>query len=344
MICTHVRQLLDIPEAEDLIAPVRAIMDAHLGDCPRCKAYSTRQEQQRLLASLLASPLAPARPARAARRLAARVRAHVAAAGLVAALGASMLSGPARAGAAPVSGYKVGSVAVAVTLPVAGYKAGVGTAATPGAATDPIALGTLAPAPTTYVVKPGDSLSAIALAFYGNANAWPTIYDANQAVIGPNPGLIFPGQVLSIPPAMTGTGTPGGGSGGGAVAGGSYTVKPGDTLSAIALAAYGNANAWPTIHNANQAVIGPNPGLIFPGQVLSIPPAMTGAGTPGGGAGGGAVAGGSYTVKPGDTLSAIALAAYGNANAWPTIHNANQAVIGPNPNLIFPGQVLSIPA
>ena len=49
-----------------------------------------------------------------------------------------------------------------------------------------------------------------------------------------------------------------------------------------------------------------------------------------------------YTVQPGDTLSSIAAAQYGDASRWPTIHTANQHIL-PNPDLIFVGQVLRIP-
>ncbi|MEV8095284.1 transglycosylase family protein [Kitasatospora sp. NPDC085879] len=49
--------------------------------------------------------------------------------------------------------------------------------------------------------------------------------------------------------------------------------------------------------------------------------------------------GGNYTVKSGDTLSKIA-----NAKGldWKTVYKNNAGVIGGNPNLIFPGQVLSV--
>jgi nucleoid-associated protein YgaU len=50
-----------------------------------------------------------------------------------------------------------------------------------------------------------------------------------------------------------------------------------------------------------------------------------------------------YTVEPGDTLSKIAQATYGNANQWPLIDDANRDEIS-NPDLIFPGQVLRLPA
>ena len=51
----------------------------------------------------------------------------------------------------------------------------------------------------TYTVKKGDTLWAIAKRFYGDGSKWPTIYNANKKVIGGNPNLIRPGQVLVIP-------------------------------------------------------------------------------------------------------------------------------------------------
>lgn len=65
---------------------------------------------------------------------------------------------------------------------------------------------TSAPAPAdaatgqTYTVKSGDSLSKIAKKFYGDANNWHRIYDANRDKIK-NPDLIHPGQEFTIPPA-----------------------------------------------------------------------------------------------------------------------------------------------
>lgn len=54
---------------------------------------------------------------------------------------------------------------------------------------------------------------------------------------------------------------------------GHYTVRSGDTLSAIAARVYGHPDYWPTIYNANRALIGGNPNVIHPGEVLAIPPA-----------------------------------------------------------------------
>lgn len=54
------------------------------------------------------------------------------------------------------------------------------------------------PTARTYIVQPGDNLSAIAHKFYGTAN-WQKIYNANKSVIGVNPNLIKPGMHLVIP-------------------------------------------------------------------------------------------------------------------------------------------------
>ena len=52
----------------------------------------------------------------------------------------------------------------------------------------------------SYTVMAGDSLSKIAKRFYGDANKWPRIHDANRDQIK-NPDLIHPGQKLRIPAA-----------------------------------------------------------------------------------------------------------------------------------------------
>lgn len=61
---------------------------------------------------------------------------------------------------------------------------------------------TTAPTPAaaqqTYTVAKGDTLSKIAKHFYGNANRWHEIFEANRDQLK-NPDLIKPGQVLVIP-------------------------------------------------------------------------------------------------------------------------------------------------
>jgi resuscitation-promoting factor RpfA len=49
--------------------------------------------------------------------------------------------------------------------------------------------------------------------------------------------------------------------------------------------------------------------------------------------------GGTYTVKPGDTLGAIAAA---NSTTWQRLYAANTGTIGANPNVITPGETLTL--
>lgn len=49
-----------------------------------------------------------------------------------------------------------------------------------------------------YEIKSGDTLSAIAKQYYGKANAYPRIFEANREVIK-DPNLIYPGQKIRIP-------------------------------------------------------------------------------------------------------------------------------------------------
>ena len=51
----------------------------------------------------------------------------------------------------------------------------------------------------------------------------------------------------------------------------------------------------------------------------------------------------TYTVKSGDCLWNIAKKFYGKGSDYTKIYNANKATIGKNPNLIYAGQVLTIP-
>lgn len=54
----------------------------------------------------------------------------------------------------------------------------------------------------TYVVRPGDSLSSIALAHPGTGSLedrWRALWRANRDVVGDDPNLILPGQALRLP-------------------------------------------------------------------------------------------------------------------------------------------------
>ena len=107
---------------------------------------------------------------------------------------------------------------------------------------------------------------------------------------------------------------------------GTYVVQPGDTLSGIA-AALGVGGGWPALYAANRPAIGPDPGLISPGTVLTLP---------------GPVASARYTVAAGDTLAGIA-SALGIPGGWPALYAANRRMIGTDPNAVRVGTVLAIP-
>ena len=49
-----------------------------------------------------------------------------------------------------------------------------------------------------YIIKKGDTLSAIAKQFYGKPNDYPKIFEANREVIK-DANLIYPGQKIRIP-------------------------------------------------------------------------------------------------------------------------------------------------
>jgi nucleoid-associated protein YgaU len=55
------------------------------------------------------------------------------------------------------------------------------------------------PEATFYTVVSGDSLSKIARVHYGDAMKYPMIFEANKPMLT-DPDLIYPGQVLRIPP------------------------------------------------------------------------------------------------------------------------------------------------
>jgi nucleoid-associated protein YgaU len=57
-----------------------------------------------------------------------------------------------------------------------------------------------APEAQWHTVVSGDNLSKIAKKFYGDANKYPLIFEANKPMLT-HPDKIYPGQMLRIPPA-----------------------------------------------------------------------------------------------------------------------------------------------
>lgn len=53
-----------------------------------------------------------------------------------------------------------------------------------------------------YTIQKGDTLSGIAMKFYGQTSAYPRIFEANREVIK-DPNLIYPGQKIRIPMVET---------------------------------------------------------------------------------------------------------------------------------------------
>jgi LysM repeat protein len=104
-----------------------------------------------------------------------------------------------------------------------------------------------------------------------------------------------------------------------------YVVRPGDTLSGIS-ARFAVRGGWPVLYAANRPLIGPDPNIIHPGTVLVLPGRMALA---------------RYTVAAGDTLAGIA-AALAVRGGWPALYAANRPLIGPDPNVIRPGTVLTV--
>ena len=170
-----------------------------------------------------------------------------------------------------------------------------------------------------HVVQRGETLYAIATRFGTTVQA---ISSANGLR---NPSFIYAGQRLTIPGSGRSGGTV---SSGTTTTGGAVTVRRGDTLWAIATR-YGTTIA--ALRQAN----GLASNTIYAGQRLVIPGSRS-AGKPAVSqpSSGGQV----YTVRRGDTLSAIAFR-YGST-VW-AISQANGLA---NPSTIYPGQRLSIPS
>ncbi len=172
-----------------------------------------------------------------------------------------------------------------------------------------------------YTVRPGDNLTRI-------ASRYGTTVGAIMSANGQNSSVIFVSQVLFIPAGQGG----GGGGGGGGWCAQTYIVQRGDTLSGIA--------RWFGVSTQQLAAANNiyNPSRIYVGQRLCIPsgggqpwpPPQPPPPPPG------PSCGQFYTVRPGDTLSAIARCC---GTTVQSIVNLNGIW---NPSRIYVGQVLRL--
>lgn len=176
----------------------------------------------------------------------------------------------------------------------------------------------------SYTVKSGDTLSGIANQYNTTVNQ---IVSLNQLS---NPNLIYVGQVLKLKNSQTTNSSSS--SSTAATTVGTYTVKAGDTLSAIA-SRYSTSSS--TLASLNSLS---NPNLIYVGQVLKVSSNASTSSSTNSSANSTVTTAASYTVKAGDTLSAIA-AKYGTT--YQALASTNSIS---NPNDIYVGQVIKVSA
>lgn len=173
----------------------------------------------------------------------------------------------------------------------------------------------------TYTVKAGDTLSVIASRYSTSSSTLASLNSLS------NPNLIYVGQVLKVSSNASTSSSTSSSANSTVTTAASYTVKAGDTLSAIA-AKYGTT--YQALASANSIS---NPNDIYVGQVIKVSATATAASSQ---AASSTNSNGSYTVKSGDTLYGIALA---NGLNWQTLAKQNGIS---DPNVIFVGQKLSL--
>lgn len=142
-------------------------------------------------------------------------------------------------------------------------------AASPVKAAPATAQGQRADHPRIFIDK-GDTLWGLAEKHLGDGFRWQEIADLNQGRVMSdgrtfnNPRSIEPGWELLLPADATnlpGDQTPET----------EHVVEPTESLSEIALETTGDADNWEALYEANKDVVGDDPALIHPGQVLVLP-------------------------------------------------------------------------
>ena len=133
------------------------------------------------------------------------------------------------------------------------------TSPTPTTGGQPLKVGKNA-----HKVAKGESLWKIAEIYFRSGYNWVDIAQENNIA---NPGLIEEGQELTIPDVESKIATVNN-IGKEGISTETYTVIKGDSLWNIAVKAYGDGYKWVEIAKENGLV---NPGLIHPGNLLSLP-------------------------------------------------------------------------
>ncbi len=108
----------------------------------------------------------------------------------------------------------------------------------------------------TVTLQPGDSLWKVAQQNLGRGSRWQELLAANPGIADPT--RIAAGTEIVVPAKLTGLKSDL-----------NVTVRPGDTLSRIALGTYGRAAAWRCIAQANPEIADAN--RIYAGQQLLLP-------------------------------------------------------------------------
>jgi len=244
-----------------------------------------------------------------------------------AAIPAVMMSSLALAEPAQASVPQLPAKALFPQLPLQAMK-NAGSAVVPAsqlAAQVPATVAAESAVPATHRIVPGDTVSSIAARYGLDMNEVLRINNLSAS------SVIYAGKELKL----TGTAKAPSAPVAQAPAAGTYTVKPGDTLGAIA-ARHGVSLA--SVLAANNLSM---TSVIYPGDKLSV-----GSGTgvttasstpaPAAPAAPAAPEAGTYTVKPGDTLGAIAAR---HGVSLKSVLDANSLSMN---SIIRPGQKLSL--
>jgi nucleoid-associated protein YgaU len=127
-----------------------------------------------------------------------------------------------------------------------------------------------------------------------------------------------------------------------------HTVRPGETLSSIAKAVYGDARQYKTILAANPGL---DPAKMRAGTVIQLPAASSikakESAKKNDAASGGVRAvsdSKTYVVQSGDSLYRITRKLYGTSENQEKLYELNKQTIGPDSTRLKPGMVLKLPA